>query len=145
MTVFEKERILYPIVNEPFHLSLVVQARLHEIGLQLGPQPPSLSNLTQSDFNLFQNLKRIFTGNYFSQMRYPQPYFEEHSYYYFSDGLKKFENRWTRCIDFEGMYIEKYQVWQSKCFLVALLPHLLFQMTPTDLIVQLAFIIKFTT
>ena len=36
-----------------------------------------------------------------------EAYFAEFDKPYFLDGLKKFEYRWTKCIELKGNYIEK--------------------------------------
>lgn len=107
----KKKKILYHHDNAPAHSSLVAQAKLHEIGFELVPQPPESPDLAPSDFYLFPNLKRWLTGKRFYSneelIAETEAYFGELPKDYFLDGIKKLENRWTRCIDLKGMYVEK--------------------------------------
>ncbi|XP_033225877.1 uncharacterized protein LOC117178558 [Belonocnema kinseyi] len=90
---------------------ILPQAKLHEIGFELVPQPPYSPDLTPSDYYLFLNLKRWLTGKRFysneEHIAETEAYFGDLPIEYFSDGIKKLENRWTRCIDLKGEYVEK--------------------------------------
>ncbi|XP_033231983.1 uncharacterized protein LOC117182967 [Belonocnema kinseyi] len=87
---------------------ILAQAKLHEIGFELVPQPPYSPDLAPSDYYLFPNLKRWVTGKRFYSneelIAETEAYFGDLPIEYFSDGIKKLENRWTRCIDLKGEY-----------------------------------------
>ncbi|XP_033229927.1 histone-lysine N-methyltransferase SETMAR-like, partial [Belonocnema kinseyi] len=89
----------------------IPQAKLHEISFELVPQPPYSPDLAPSDYYLFPNLKRCLTGKRFYSneelIAETEAYFGDLPIEYFSDGIKKLENRWTRCIDLKGEYVEK--------------------------------------
>ncbi|XP_033221437.1 protein GVQW3-like [Belonocnema kinseyi] len=89
----------------------LAQAELHEIGFELIPQPPYSPGLAPSDYYLFPNLKRWLTGKRFYSneelIAETEAYFGDLPIEYFSDGINKLENRWTRCIDLKGEYVEK--------------------------------------
>lgn len=107
----KKKKPLYHHDNAPVHSCLVAQAKLHEIGFELVPQPPYSPDLAPSDYYLFPNLKRWLTGKRFYSnedlIAETEAYFGDLPIEYFSDGIKKLENRWTRCIDLKGEYVEK--------------------------------------
>ncbi|XP_033221847.1 histone-lysine N-methyltransferase SETMAR-like, partial [Belonocnema kinseyi] len=85
--------------------------KLHEIGFELVPQPPHSPDLASSDYYLFPKLNRWLTGKRFylneELIAETEAYFGDLPIEYFSDGIKKLENRWTRCIDLKGEYVEK--------------------------------------
>ncbi|XP_033231999.1 uncharacterized protein LOC117182982 [Belonocnema kinseyi] len=85
--------------------------KLHEIGFELIPEPPYSPDLAPSDYYLFLHLKRWLTGKCFHSneelIAEPEAYFGDLPIEYFSDDIKKLENRWTRCIDVKGEYVEK--------------------------------------
>ncbi|XP_018311222.1 uncharacterized protein [Mycetomoellerius zeteki] len=64
-----------------------------------------------SDYFLFPNLKKWFGGKRFTTREQliaeTEAYFEGLDKSYYSDGLKKLENRWIKCIKLKGDYIEK--------------------------------------
>lgn len=107
----KKKKILYHHDNAPPHSSLVAQEKLDEIGFQLVPHPPYSPDLAPSDFYLFPNLKRWLTGQRFYSnedlIAETEAYFADFPIDYYSDGIKKIENRWTRCINLKGEYVEK--------------------------------------
>jgi len=61
-------------------------------------------------FFLFPNLKKSLARQKFESSKVivtTETYFEDLKKTYFSDGLKKLEHRWVKCIELKGDYIEK--------------------------------------
>jgi hypothetical protein len=67
--------------------------------------------LPPSDFYLFPKLKTKLRGRRFGSnegvMEAVNEFFEDQSREFYFEGLNKLEQRWTKCIDVEGDYIEK--------------------------------------
>ncbi|XP_012063671.1 PREDICTED: histone-lysine N-methyltransferase SETMAR-like [Atta cephalotes] len=93
--------------NAPFHKSTVAMTKLHELGYELIPHPPYSPDLAPCDFFLFLNLKTWLGGKKFSSNEEVIEYFADFETAYFSDGIKKLETRWTKCIALDGDYVEK--------------------------------------
>ena len=79
--------------------------RIHEIG--------------PSDYYLFPNLKRFLAGKRFTlneeAIGVMDGYFVDKPEWLYNDGIELLENRWTKCIDVEGDYIEKFHA-KNNCF-----------------------------
>lgn len=76
---------------------------------------PYSPDLAPSDFFLFPNLKKFLGGKKYGSNaevedvvnRICKQYFSGLDNQFFSDGLKGWEKRWTKCIELQGDYIEK--------------------------------------
>ena len=94
-----------------FHKSTVAMAKLHELGYELIPHPSYSPDLAPCDFFLFPNLKTWLGGKKFSSNEKVivavNEYFADFETAYLSDGIKKLETRWTKCIAFDGDCVEK--------------------------------------
>lgn len=107
----KKKKILFLDDNAPSHTSMVAMAKKHELSFELVPHPPYSPDLAPSDYYLFPNLKRWLCGKQFHTNEEVE--FETDAYFgqldksYFLEGIKKLENRWTRCIELKGEYVEK--------------------------------------
>jgi len=68
-------------------------------------------DVTSCNYFLFPNLKKWFGGKKFTTREQliaeTEAYFEGLDKSYYSDGLKKLENRWIKCIELKGNYVEK--------------------------------------
>ncbi|XP_018314122.1 uncharacterized protein [Mycetomoellerius zeteki] len=72
-------------------------AKFNEFRYELLPHLAYLPDLTPSDYFLFPNLKKWFGGKRFTREQLiteTEAYFEGLDKSYYSDGLKKLENRW---------------------------------------------------
>ncbi|KAG5333929.1 SETMR methyltransferase, partial [Acromyrmex charruanus] len=72
---------------------------------------PAFARFNSLRLFLFPNLKKWFGGKRFTTREQliaeTETYFEELDKSYYSDGLKKLENRWIKCIELKGDYVEK--------------------------------------
>ena len=102
-----KKKMLFHHDNAPAHASAVVTAKLVELGYELPPHPPYSPDLAPCDFFLFPNLKKSLAGQKFKLMAATEAYFADLGKTCFSDGLKKLEHRWVKCIELRGDYVEK--------------------------------------
>ena len=86
-------------------------AKVLELGLKLLPHPLYSPDLTPSDFFLFPNLKVRLGGKKFSSheeiMAAVDKDFKGFETSYFSEETKKLEERWTKCVEVGGDYVEK--------------------------------------
>ncbi|KAG5329130.1 SETMR methyltransferase, partial [Acromyrmex charruanus] len=86
-------------------------AKFNEFHYELLPHPAYSPDLVPCDYFLFPNLKKWFGGKRFTTREQliaeTEAYFEGLDKSYYSDGLKKLENRWIKYIELKGDYIEK--------------------------------------
>ena len=72
---------------------------------------PHPAYLARCNYFLFPNLKKLFGRKRFTireqLIAETEAYFEGLDKSYYSDGLKKLENRWIKCIELKGDYVEK--------------------------------------
>jgi len=85
-------------------------AKLHELSFELLPHPPYSPDLAPSDYFLFADLKRMLAGKKFSSdeevIAETEAYFKDKNKSYYKNGIEKLCDRYNRCIDLEGNYIE---------------------------------------
>ncbi|KAG5316950.1 MOS1T transposase, partial [Pseudoatta argentina] len=81
-------------------------ARIHTCPEPMLPHPAYSPDLALYDYFLFPNLKKRFITRE-QLIAETETYFEELDKSYYSDGLKKLENRWIKCIELKGDYVEK--------------------------------------
>ncbi|KAG5342014.1 SETMR methyltransferase, partial [Acromyrmex heyeri] len=86
-------------------------AKFNEFRYELLPHLAYWPDLASYDFFLFPNLKKWFGGKRFitreQLIAEIDAYFERLDKSYYSDGLKKLENRWIKCIELKGDYVKK--------------------------------------
>ena len=96
--------MLFHLDNAPVHTS----AKLVELGYKLPPHPPYSPNLVPCDFFLFPNLKKSLAGQKFESneevIAATEAYFAVLQKSWFSDGFKKLEYRWVKCIELKGCW-----------------------------------------
>ena len=106
-----QKKVLFHHDNTPAHTSAVATAKLIELGYELLPHPPYSPDLAPCEFFLFPNLKKSLAGQKFESneevIAAMEAYFADLQETYFSDGLKKLEHRWVKCIELKGDYVEK--------------------------------------
>ena len=86
-------------------------AKINELHYKLVPHPPYSPGLAPSDFFLFPNLKNWLAGKTFSSndavIDAVNDCVGSMQKSFFTEGLKKLETRWAKCIELIGDYIEK--------------------------------------
>jgi len=107
-----KKKVLFHQDNVRVHTCPPPMAKFNEFRYELLPHPAYSSDLAPCDYFLFLNLKKWFGGKRFTireqLIAETETYFEGLDKLYYSDGLKKLENRWIKCIELKGEYVEKY-------------------------------------
>jgi len=92
-----KKKVLFHHDNAPAHTSALAKAKLVELGYELLPHPPYSPDLAPCDFFLIPNLKKSLVGQKFASneevVAVTEAFFADLEKTYFSDGLKKLENR----------------------------------------------------
>ena len=93
------------------HTCAVTMTKLHELNFELLSYPPYSPDLAPCDFFLFPNMQKWLAGKRFESnedvITKTEADFKKLSESYFFDGLKKLENRWAKCIELQGDYVEK--------------------------------------
>lgn len=106
-----KKKVLFHHDNAPAHTSHIVAAKLHQLRYDCLPHPPYSPDLAPCDFYLFPNLKTWLAGKRFGSneevIAETEVYFASLEKSYFSEGLKKWQGRWEKCVALKGDYVEK--------------------------------------
>lgn len=106
-----KKKVLLHHDNAPAHRSMKAMAKLNELGFELLQHPPYSPDLAPCDYFLFTNLKKWLSGMKFTtneEVEYETDmYFGQKDKSFYSEGIKKLENRWTKCIALKGEYVEE--------------------------------------
>ena len=106
-----KKKVLFHHDNAPAHTSSIATAKLFDLRYEILPHPPYSPDLAPSDYFLFLNMKIWLVGKRFSSneevIAASNEHFEEFDKNYFSEGIKKLEHRYNKCIELKGDYVEK--------------------------------------
>lgn len=106
-----RKKVLFHHDNAPVHSCVVAMAKIHELKFEMLPHPPYSPDLAPSDYHLFPNLKKHLGGQRFHRndevIEAVNSYFEELDESYYSNGIKKLEHRYDKCITLLGDYVEK--------------------------------------
>ena len=106
-----KKKVLFHQENAPAHKGAVAMAKLYELRYELVPHPPYSPDLAPSDYYLLPDLKKWLRGKRFESngevIAATEAYFKDFEKSYYSKGIEKLENRWTKCIELNGDYVEK--------------------------------------
>ena len=84
--------------------------KFNEFRYELLPHSAYLPDLAPCDYFLFPNLKKKIIRRkeiHHQRVAETEAYFERLDKSYYSDSLKKLKNRWIKCIELKGDYIEK--------------------------------------
>ena len=103
-----KKKVLFHHDNAPAHTSAIAMAKLVE--LQHYELLPQFSRFGIMRLFLFPNLKKSLARQKFESnevIAATEAYFAGLKKTYFSDGLKKLERCWVKCIELKGDYVEK--------------------------------------
>jgi len=97
--------------NAPVHMSAKSQAAIQQCGFQQLNHPPYSPDLAPSDYFLYRVMKNFFRGKRFSSDEEVKEavttWFEEQSKDFFLRGIKSLQQKWSKCIELLGDYIEK--------------------------------------
>jgi len=97
--------------NAPVHMSAKSQAAIQQFGFQQLNHPPYSPDLAPMDYFLFRVMKTFLRGKRFSSDEEVKEavltWLEEQSKDIFSRGIKSMQQKWTKCIELLGDYIEK--------------------------------------
>ena len=103
--------LLFHQENVPAHKSAVALAAIHDCGFQLVEHPSYSPDLVLSDYYLFPKLKSYLCGNHLATdddvIIAVNEYLEDQTSKFYEEGTKKLHDRWTKCVDLEGNYVEK--------------------------------------
>lgn len=105
------ENVLILHDNARVHKAIKVQPVLGECNFSELDHPPYSPDLAPSDFFLFRNLKKHLRGRHFlddNELKEAvDAYFEDQEKSFFSTGIKSLQDRWRKCIEVSGDYVEK--------------------------------------
>lgn len=106
-----KKKVVYHHDNAPAHSSLKSMAKIHDLHFELLAHPPYSPDLAPSDYYLFPNLKRWLQGKRFytnEEVKWEtEAYFGDLDKTYYKKGIEMLKNRWTKCIELKGDYVEE--------------------------------------
>lgn len=105
-----KKKILFHQDNAPSHKAKVTEEKFKQLGWELLPHPPYSPDLAPSDYHLFTELKKWLAGKKFysnEEVEWEtEAYFGTLSSDHYKKGIDKLKDRWTKCIELDGDYIE---------------------------------------
>ena len=82
-----------------------------EFGFEILPHPPYSPDMASSDFYLYSNLKSHLRGTQYGRnegvIEAVNQHLGDQAKAFYLEGIRKFEQRWAKCIALEGDYIEK--------------------------------------
>jgi histone-lysine N-methyltransferase SETMAR len=97
--------------NASSHKARLVQVTANDLNIEILPHPPYSPDLAPSDFFLFPNLKKQLKGNHFDSdeevILACDDWFSLKNRVFYSQGLFKVKQRWQKCVNSGGGYIEK--------------------------------------
>ena len=97
--------------NAPIHSANVSVAALDECGFVKLEHPPYSPDLAPSDFFLFAHLKKELRGNHFEGKNdlkeFVENFLANKGEEWYRNGMNLLVERWRKCIEVEGSYIEK--------------------------------------
>lgn len=107
----QRKNILFLHDNAPAHKSHKAMNKLEQLGYEIVQHPPYSPDLAPSDYYLFPHLKKMLQGTRFHSNSEVEAqtmaYFEELSKSFYKKGIEMLENRWNRCIELKGDYVEE--------------------------------------
>ena len=97
--------------NAPSHKARLVLQTANDLNIEILPPPPYSPDLAPSDFFLFPKLKKQLKGNHFDSdedvILACDNWFSSKNRLFYSEGLFKVTQRWQKCLNSGGGYIEK--------------------------------------
>lgn len=93
------------------HTAQLTQETIHKMGWEILHHPPYSPDLAPSDFHLFGPLKEALRGKKFGNnedvKNFVGKWLKQQDKDFFAAGIKKLVNRWDKCINVGGDYVEK--------------------------------------
>jgi histone-lysine N-methyltransferase SETMAR len=93
------------------HTSAATIDAIQHLDFSVLPHPPYSPDLAPSDFHLFPKLKGQLKGQRFScdeeVKSAVRKWFQKQDTNFFNDGLQKLVQRWRKCIEVRGDFVEK--------------------------------------
>jgi histone-lysine N-methyltransferase SETMAR len=116
--------------NAPVHMSAKSEAAIQQCGFQQLNHPPYSPDLALSDYFLFRVMKKFLRVKRFSSDEEVKEavttWFEGQSKDFFSRGIKSLQQKWAKCIELLGDYIEKHKkIFVISCFFLTQVDKLL--------------------
>ena len=97
--------------NAPSHTSHIAMATAKECGFELLEHPPYSPDLAPSDYYLFPKLKSVLPGRCFETdndvIDAVEDFLTGQDSSFSYNGIAKLEERWHKCVEAKGDYIEK--------------------------------------
>jgi hypothetical protein len=97
--------------NAPVHASTASKEAIRKAGFTELPHPAYSPDLTPSDYNLFPNLKKDLKGRKFESIEEGQEaamqWLRSQRKEFGRAGLVKLRDRWLKCYNTDGDYVEK--------------------------------------
>ena len=104
----KKKKVLFHQDNVPYHNSITMMAKLHELHFELVPHPPYSLDLAPSNYWLFADLKIMLQGKRFGSnekvISETEVYFETKDKLFYKKGIELLGKHWNQCIILEGNY-----------------------------------------
>lgn len=93
------------------HTSQATMAAISDLGFELVPHPPYSPDLAPSDFWLFGQMKEPLRGHQYSSVQALASAINQWvrgtPREFFAAGIEKLPERWQKCVNLQGTYIEK--------------------------------------
>lgn len=93
------------------HTALASQETIRKMNWEVLPHPPYSPDLAPSDFHLFGPMKQYLRGKHFTNdgevQHNVQHWLLQQSKEFYAEGIQKLVERWDKCINVAGDYIEK--------------------------------------
>lgn len=97
--------------NAPAHRSQVATDAATQNRFQILPHPPYSPDLAPSDYHLFRHMKKALRGKSFSSnqevMTAAEEWCNSQPTDFFLTGIRALKDRYQKCIDVDGGYVEK--------------------------------------
>ena len=106
-----KKKCIFCQDNATAHKSMKTMVKIKEFRFELLPYPLYPSDLAHNDFYLLSILKKWLQRQRFSS--YEEVKWETDGYFggvdksYYKRGIEMLKDRWTKCIELKGDYVEE--------------------------------------
>lgn len=94
------------------HTSAQTMAVIRELGFTVLPHPPYFPDLAPSDYWLFGEMKKPLRGKHYDDLQQLSSavgkWVRDTPNEFFATGLNKLHERWTRCVDIRGDWVESH-------------------------------------